>query len=155
MRSGTDLLCRQENNLPWFSPENKLAKLGDVEVLLVQDSWPTNEDSIWMMKSLKVAVKIAYDTIGKSRGWKRRKTSFPFYWELTYQCCVSHDIVRGMINSRLHVEVRTKIGWPVKRLLAARVSAVLSKALSNTKYGRQATTKPFLGQANLYWGILQ
>ena len=63
--AGRNLPRQQENNPSRFSLENKLETLGDVEVLLVQDSWPTNEDSIWSMKLLKVAVKITHCFTGK------------------------------------------------------------------------------------------
>ena len=71
-----------------------------------------------MMKLLKVVVKITYSTIGKSRGQKRRKISFPVSWELLYQYDVSHYNVGGVTDGRFHVEVCTKIGWPVRRLRA-------------------------------------
>ena len=147
--------CRQEDDLPWFLPGNKLTKPGEVEVLLVQDSWPTNEYSIWMMKLLKVAVKITYSTIWKSRGQNRRKPYFSVSWESLYQYNVPHDNIGEMTDGRFCVVVCTKIGWLLRRVRASQVSAMLGKALSNTKYGRQATAVSHMCQPNLYQRILQ
>ena len=77
MRSGRDLPGRQENDPPWFSTENKLGTLGDIEVLFVQDAWPAGEDSIWAMTCLKVALRITHCATGKSRSRKRQKMSVP------------------------------------------------------------------------------
>lgn len=55
------------------------------------------------MKLLKVVVKIVYSTIGKSRGRKRRKTSFSFLWELSYQYNVSHDKAGGVTDGSFRV----------------------------------------------------
>ena len=155
MRSGRDLPDRQDNNPPWFSPENKLDTLGDVKILCFQDAWPACEDSIWLMTCLKVAVQITLCFTNKSRGWKRPKISFSDLWELSYQYDVSHNEVGGVIDGKFHVEVCAGIGWPVERLRAPRVSAVLGKALSDTTSGRQETSKPKADQPNSYRGILQ
>ena len=95
MRSGQDLPGRQENDPPWFSTENQLGTLGDIEVLFVQDAWPAGEDSIWAMTCLKVAVRITH---WKSRRRKRQKLSFPARWESCYQYDVSHNDVGGVTD---------------------------------------------------------
>ena len=155
MRSRVDLPCWQINVLPWFSQENKFVALGNVEILLVKDSCPTNEDSIWLTKSLKVAVKITDCFTRKSKGQKRRKISFPDFWKLSYQYEVSYNDFGGVTNGTFRMEVCTRIGWPVRRLCTPRAPPVLDKALSNTLVCRRPTAKPYLGQPNSYQGILE
>ena len=152
MRSGRDLPGRQENDPPWFSTENQLGTLGDIEVLFVQDAWPAGEDSIWAMTCLKVAVRITHL---KSRRRKRQKLSFPARWESCYQYDVSHHDVGGVTDGRFHVEVRARIGLSVERLPAPSVPAVLGEALSDVTSGGQVISKPEKNQSNSYRGILQ
>lgn len=94
------------------------------------------------MKLLKVAVNITYGTIDDPRGQKHRKISFPILWELLYQYDVSHDEVGGVTDGRFRLEVQSKNRLSVKRLPSTRVSAVLGKALRNTKYDGGATAEP-------------
>ena len=59
MKSKEDLPGRLEDDPPWFPSDTSSLDLHDVEVVLVQGAWPETTDSLWSMKSLKVAVRIA------------------------------------------------------------------------------------------------
>ena len=59
LKSKEDLPGRVDDDPPWFPSDTPSLDLQDVEVVLVQGAWPETTDSLWLMKSLKVAIRIA------------------------------------------------------------------------------------------------
>ena len=58
MKSKKDLPGRLEDDPPWFPSDTPSLSLPEVEVVLVQGVWPETTESLWLMKSLKVAIGI-------------------------------------------------------------------------------------------------
>ena len=65
MKSRKNLPGRLDDDPPWFPSDTSSLSLPEVEVVLVQGLWPETTESLWSMKSLKVAIGITKAQQGK------------------------------------------------------------------------------------------
>ena len=70
MVSKHDLPFRADDDPPWISRSSSLSGLEDVEVILVEGIWPAPDHPVWVLPSLRVAVRV---TPWVARRGKRKK----------------------------------------------------------------------------------